>query len=207
MRVGDAVGPFRVPLSGIPAGCPLAVAALGVVTWPWQLAVVACGATTARRYVDDLTAWHRGEHLGSHIAAAAMWSATELFVSAAQLTISRDKSGVFASTGPGRAALREADLAAPVLLSCKDLGVQQHAGAHGARASAARVQATFGRFERLSGLPLPYAKRSQAVASPRLRTAPWSAPRRRASLVGYAPGLAGLFGAAGGLGPSSSACC
>ena len=124
VRVGDAVGPFRVPFSGIPAGCPLAVAALGVITWPWQAAVLACGATTARRYVDDRTAWHRGEGQACHIAAAAMWSATELYVSAAQLTISRAKSGVFASTGLGRAALREADPAAPVLLTFKDLGIQ-----------------------------------------------------------------------------------
>ena len=98
VRIGDAVGPFAYPAAGIPAGCPLAVAALGLVTWPWQVAMVQAGATTARRYVDDLTAWHRGEGEDSRVATAAMWSASALFAAAAQLTISAAKSGAFANT-------------------------------------------------------------------------------------------------------------
>ena len=61
IRIGDAVGCFANPKAGIPAGCPLAVATLAVITWPWQVAVMRAGATAARRYVDNLTAWCRAD--------------------------------------------------------------------------------------------------------------------------------------------------
>ena len=41
LRVGDATGRFVPPAAGVPAGCPLAAAALAALTWPWQLAVEA----------------------------------------------------------------------------------------------------------------------------------------------------------------------
>ena len=165
LRVGDVVGTFVRPVAGIPAGCPLAVAVLSVVTWPWQAMAAEAGATTVRRYVDDLTAWHRGIPEHCPLAASAIWTVTEVYAAQAQLTISAAKWGVFASTATTRAELSEREPAAPVLTTFKDLGVQQHAGAFGATAMAARVQATQARFGRLAGLPLPQAKRAQAVAA------------------------------------------
>ena len=182
LRIGDAVGRFTVPVTGIPAGCPLAVASLSVLTWPWQVAVTAAGATAARRYVDDLTAWHRGPAEDAVVAAAAMWSATALYVRAAQLTVNDRKSGVFASSPSGRATLAADDPAAPVLLRFKDLGIDQKVGAPGLAASAARVAGTMARFERLAGLPLPYAQRSRAVAAAGVAAATYGA------LAGAPPG-------------------
>ena len=175
LRIGDAVGDFHRPCSGIPAGCPLAVAALSVLTWPWQVAVTGAGATAARRYVDDLTAWHRGDADDSRVAALAMWSATELFVRAAQLTINVAKSGTFSSSAQGRAVLAADDPSAPVLTCFKDLGITQHAGGPALVAPAARVLSTLARFERLAGLPLPYPQRSRAVAAAGVAAAAYGA--------------------------------
>ena len=175
IRIGDAVGCFASPKAGIPAGCPLAVATLAVITWPWQVAATCAGATAARRYVDDLTAWHRGQADEGHVAAAAMWSATALFVRAAQLAISEAKSGVFSSSAEGRAALAAADPAAPVLLSFKDLGIVQAVGGPRVSAPATRVVSTMARIQRLAGLPLPYAQRSRAVAAAGVSAAAYGA--------------------------------
>ena len=101
LRVGDALGAFVSPAAGLPAGCPLAVSVLAVLTWPWQVAVAATGATRARRYVDDLTAWARGPLPVAAQAAAAAWVATEAFVAPSQLTIQLAKSGVFSGTRRG----------------------------------------------------------------------------------------------------------
>ena len=182
LRIGDAAGSFTLPTAGIPAGCPLAVATLAVITWPWQVAVTGAGATAARRYVDDLTAWHRGSAEDGQVAAAAMWSATALFVRAAQLTISTAKSGVFTSSTEGREALAAADPAAPVLLSFKDLGIVQAVGASKVSAPATRTLGTLARFQRLSGLPLPYAQRARAVAAAGVSAAAYGA------LAGTPPG-------------------
>ena len=175
VRVGDAVGPFHVPVAGIPAGCPIAVAALGVVTWPWQLAALQAGATTARRYVDDLTAWTRGDGEDCRVATAALWSASALFAAAAQLTISQAKSGAFASCPLVRAEIAADDPSMAILTTFKDLGILQHAGKASAAATAARAQSTFGRFERLAGLPLPLPRRVQAVAAAGVAAAAYGA--------------------------------
>ena len=175
LRIGDAVGQFAEPRAGIPAGCPLAVASLAVLTWPWQAAMWEAGATAVRRYVDDLTAWHRGHALDGQVAAAAMWSATALYARAAQLTVHEAKSGVFASSAQGRAALAADDPAVQVLRSFKDLGICQSVGAPGLSAPAARVLSTVARFERLAGLPLPYAQRTRAVAAAGVAAAAYGA--------------------------------
>ena len=104
-----------------------------------------------------------------------MWSATAIFVRAAQLSVSVAKSGVFASSAAGRAALPAADPAAPVLLSFKDLGISQHVGAPGLVALAARIRSKVARLERLAGLPLPYAQRSRAVAAAGVSAASYGA--------------------------------
>ena len=144
--------------------------------------VVQAGATAARRYVGDLTAWHRGPSVDGQVAAAAIWSATAIFVRAAQLSVSVAKSGVFASSAAGRAALPAAETAAPVLPSFKDLGISQHVGAPGLVALAARIRSKVARLERLAGLPLPYAQRSRAVAAAGVSAASYGAlagtPRR-----------------------------
>ena len=141
------------------------MAALSVVTWPWQSMMAEAGDTTARRYVDDLTAWCRGPPDDCPTAAAAMCSATAIFATRAQLAVSTTKSGVFASTAATRAALVAVDPAAPLLRSFRDPGIQQHAGVLGATAMATRDQTARARLERLAGLPLPHTKRAQAVAS------------------------------------------
>ena len=164
VRVGEAVGAFRPPVSGIPAGCPLAVAVLAVVTWPWQAAVVAAGASAARRYVDDLTAWSRAPFPEPAVVAAALWCATDHFAAAAQLQLNVAKSGVFASTGPARRRLRRLCPGPPLLRTFKDLGAQQHVGVALATVLTSRASSTQGQLERLTGLPLPQRSRTLAVA-------------------------------------------
>ena len=74
-------------------GCPAATDWMALATWVWTHAVRAVPRSVSRAWVDDLTAWHRGAPEDSRVAALAMWSATELFVRAAQLTINVAKSG------------------------------------------------------------------------------------------------------------------
>jgi len=152
-------------VAGIPAGCPLAAAVLAVLTWPWQLAAEAAGATKARRHADDLAAWAHGPARHVPQAAAAIWTATVGFVAAAQLQLSEAKPGVFASAGPGRRWLCRRCPEAQLLRAFKDLGVEQHAGMHGCAVLAGRVAGTRGRFERIAGLPLPIPRRVQATAA------------------------------------------
>ena len=166
--------------------------------------VIEAGATTARRYVGDLTAWSRAPQGEGWSAAAAIWSATAVYAHRAQLTISAAKSGVFANSVEGRRRLREADPAAPLLLAFRDLGVQQHAGSYGEAAMAARVEATRARFAGLR------ASRCRTAAvwpqwrrpgSLRQLTARWWVllPTRRSA--GCVPGQAGQYGEEGVLRP------
>ena len=155
LRVGEAIGAFVPPRAGLPAGCPLAVSALAVLTWPWQLAVQRAGATDARRYVDDLTAWHRGDPAVGPGIAVRIWEATLAFASAAQLSLHQEKSGLFSGSGHARRELQDSLPQVQVLTSFKDLGVQQLAGASGQAALLKRIQATAARFDRLGGPPPP----------------------------------------------------
>ena len=144
LRVGDAIGRCATPMAGVPAGCPLAVAVLAALAWPWQLAVEAAGATKARRYVDGLTAWARGPPRQVPSVAAATWAATAGFVAAAQLQLSEPTSCVFAGTVSGRWWLQRRCPEAQLLRSFQDLGVEQHAGMHGCAVLAGRVMGTRG---------------------------------------------------------------
>ena len=159
-------------MSGIPAGCPIVVAARGVIAWPWQASAQRAGATAARRYVDDFTAWARGEAEDCRVATGQR---RQYFATAAQLTISQAKSGAFANSPLVRAGIEEDGPSVPILTSFKDLGILQHAGKVSAAATAARAQRTFGRLERLAGLPLPLHRRVQAVAAAGVAAAAYGA--------------------------------
>jgi hypothetical protein len=61
LRVAGALGPQWAASSGVPAGCPLAVDVLAVLSWAWAATLAAVAAPpVSRRYVDDLTAWSAG---------------------------------------------------------------------------------------------------------------------------------------------------
>ena len=95
LRVGEASGVVAPPKAGLLAGCPSAVSALAVLTWPWQLAVARAGATSARRYVDDLTARVRGLRAAGPGLASAVWLESALYAEATQLALNLEKPGVF----------------------------------------------------------------------------------------------------------------
>ena len=102
LRVGEASGVVAPPKAGLPAGCPIAVSALAVLTWPWQLAVARAGATSARRYVDDLTARVRGLRAAGPGLASAVWLESALYAEATQLALNLEKPGVFSGCGRSR---------------------------------------------------------------------------------------------------------
>ena len=54
IRVAGALGGEWTPESWVPAGCPLAVDVMAVLTWPWAGAMAEL-EVNCRRYVDDLT--------------------------------------------------------------------------------------------------------------------------------------------------------
>ena len=98
LRVGGALGEPWEPACGIPAGCPLAVDVLAVLTSAWVAAVARVAPALARRaYVDDLTAWGAGAPALLAPAVAAAWSATLGFAGAFQLTVNLAKSRVVAA--------------------------------------------------------------------------------------------------------------
>ena len=191
-------------MSGIPAGCPIVVAARGVIAWPWQASAQRAGATAARRYVDDFTAWARGEAEDCRVATGQR---RQYFATAAQLTISQAKSGAFANSPLVRAGIEEDGPSVPILTSFKDLGILQHAGKVSAAATAARAQRTFGRLERLAGLPLPLHRRVQAVAAAGVAAAAYGAIagtpplHRRVQAVAAAGVAAAAYGAIAGTPP------
>ena len=148
LRVGDAIGRLTPPRAGLPAGCPIAVSALAVLTWPWQVAVSRAGATSARRYADDLTAWVRGPPIEGSSQVVAIWSATTAFATAAQLALNQAKSGVFSGCDRTRAQLLASAHGAQLLRTFKDLGVQQLVGGGAQQLLEQRIRATAGRFER-----------------------------------------------------------
>ena len=79
------------------------------MTWPWQVAVSQAGATSARRYVDDLTAWVSGPPMEGSAQAVAIWNATTAFATAAQLALNQARSGVFSGCDCTRTQLLVTD--------------------------------------------------------------------------------------------------
>ena len=58
LRVAGAMGPAWAPASGIPAGCPLAVDVLAVISVAWAVALAAAPLPpVARRYVVTCGLW------------------------------------------------------------------------------------------------------------------------------------------------------
>ena len=74
-----------------------------------------------------------------------------------------------------RAGIEEDGPSVPIPTSFKDLGILQHAGKVSTAATTARAQRTFGRLERLAGLPLPLHRRVQAVAAAGVAAAAYGA--------------------------------
>jgi hypothetical protein len=167
LRVAGAIGPEWEATSGVPAGCPLAVDVLAVLTWAWAAALAAMAAPPVnRRYVDDLTAWASGPRAQVTAAVAATWATTKKFAGAFQLDIHPVKTVQLGAARTLRQALAAAAPDAVVRRTFKDLGVHQVFGAAGAaEAGDGRALAAWDRFRRCSALPLPYHVRVRAGAA------------------------------------------
>ena len=77
LRVAGALGPRWVAASGVPAGCPLAVDVLAVLSWAWAAALRGLAAPpVSRRYVDDLTARSAGPRATVAETVTATWDLT-----------------------------------------------------------------------------------------------------------------------------------
>ena len=103
IRVSGALGEAWEPRSGVPAGCPMAVAVLAVLTWPWASAMARVrNQPSHRRYVDDLTFWGSGT-VGEVVGMVQEgWEVTRRFADALQLAIHGDKSALFGLARPSR---------------------------------------------------------------------------------------------------------
>ena len=123
--------------------CLRAVSALAVLTWPWQLAVARAGATSAGRYVDDLTARVRGLRAAGPGLASVVWLESALYAEATQLALNLEKPGVFLGCGRSRDQLLalSSPPRAKLLRVFKDFGVQQLAGEAGRRQLKLRLVA------------------------------------------------------------------
>ena len=176
VRAGDALGQPVAPVSGVPAGCPMAVAVVAVLTSAWASFVEAAELTRARRYVDDLCGWRVGSADEVLWAVHQAWAGSCRFASAAQLTLHPTKSGVFGSTRAVRADLRATMPGTPVLLALKDLGVYHRLGCgRGEAVLARRIAAGVERCGRIAGLPCSYAQRCHLVAASAVAVASFGA--------------------------------
>ena len=177
LRVAGAMGQPWLPTSGIPAGCPLAVDVLAVISIVWAVALAAAPLPpVARRFVDDLTCWKAGDVPAVAAAVSAAWESTMGFASALQLDIHPDKTVQFGASVLVREALVDEDPGLEVKRSFRDLGVQQVLGLAGAAAAGdGRVAGSWDRFRRLAALPLPYQVRVHAAAAAGVAAATWGA--------------------------------
>jgi len=177
--VAGAIGPAWVPSSGIPAGCPLAVDVLAVISIAWAVALAAAPLPpVARRYVDELTCWMAGDLPAVAAAISSAWESTMGFAAAFQLEIHPDKTVQFGASAPVREALalEDEEPGLEVKSSFRDLGVQQVFGMAGAAAAGTgRVLREWDRFRRLAALPLPYHVRVHAAAAAGVAAATWGA--------------------------------
>ena len=137
VRIGDAVGPGRLPQSGLPAGCPFATFFLAIITQPWRRLRGLQSRPSARTWVDDCTAYVQGGEAAVELAAEAGRTAEDM--QAMSLRVNQAKSGVIGTSPQYTAAMRAA---AGPLFGCttalKDLGVIQGTGAAENQAAMAR---------------------------------------------------------------------
>ena len=156
LRVGGALGDPWQPCSGIPAGCPLAVDVLAVITFAWVAAVRREAPALARRaYVDDLTAWGTGEAEPLQRAVEKAWDVTSGFAVAFQPTVNTAKMRVVAAPGPLQAGLSAALPGVTVRAEVRDLGVlQQLGGLPGSSVLKQRLAVACERLRRVAVLPL-----------------------------------------------------
>jgi hypothetical protein len=139
LRVAGALGAPFLPTSGIPAGCPIAVDLLAVLTWAWHKRASALPKPlTLRRYVDDLTAWGYGPMTDMVEAIPAVHQCTHEFAAAFQLDVHPTNTVEFAASVTLRRRLGAADVAAVVRDQFRDLGVIQVFGRTGAALAAGR---------------------------------------------------------------------
>ena len=206
LRVAGALGEPWLPASGVPAGCPLAVAVLAVLTWPWAVRV-GQPPVSARRYVDDLTAWAVGPPGDVAHAAADALAVTRDFAAAVQFDVHPGKTFLFGSSLAVRTACEALGGGVAAVAVFRDLGVVQVVGRTPppVAVAAARAAGAEGRFARLEALPLAYPARVRAVAAAGVAAAAWgalagrppaAALRRMRALAGRAVWRGGRFGAA-----------
>ena len=68
IRIGDAVGPARVPKSGLPAGGPFATLFMAVLTGKWRILRDLPSRPSVRTWVDDCTAFAQGREPAVQLA-------------------------------------------------------------------------------------------------------------------------------------------
>ena len=154
VRISDAVGSPRVPSSGLPAGCPFATIFLAIVTQQWRLLRDMQAGPSVRTWVDDCTAFVRGEAAAVELAGEAGRKAEEM--QTMSLTVNRPKSGVLGSSSRLTAAMRAA--AGPVFgctEALKDFGVIQGAGPAEKAAAMARLSTACNRLAKIAKLSVP----------------------------------------------------
>ena len=106
IRIGDSVGPSRLPQSGLPAGCPFATFYLAIITQPWRLLRDLQSGPSARTWVDDCTAYVQGRGAAVDLAAEAGRTAADMQVMS--LNVNLVKSGVLGTSTQLTAAMRAA---------------------------------------------------------------------------------------------------
>ena len=104
VRIGDAVGPARLPQSGLPAGCPFATLFMAVLTGKWRILRDLPSQPSVRSWVDDCTAFVQGREAAVNLAAEAGRTAEGMQLM--RLMVHLDKSGVRGSDARLTAAMR-----------------------------------------------------------------------------------------------------
>ena len=92
VRIGDAVGPGREPLAGLPAGCPFATMFIAVLTRKWRILRDLPTQPSVRTWVDDCAAFVQGREGAVNLATEA--GHTVETMEKMSLKVNRDKSGV-----------------------------------------------------------------------------------------------------------------
>ena len=169
LRVAGAQGDPWFPERGILPGCGLAVFVLSVMLRPLVVAAAALDhSLRVRLYVDDLTLWIRSALAAGADAASVLQEALRLiaaFAAAAGWELSCSKS-VLWSTAPAVRQLLAIDAAVPVGTRFRDLGVIAVTGGRRAAAVApARLLEARRRLQRISWLPVPFARRCRLGAA------------------------------------------
>ena len=164
VRIGDAVGPARLPQSGLPAGCPFATLFMAVLTGKWRILRDLPSQPSVRSWVDDCTAFVQGREAAVNLAEEAGRTAEGMQMM--RLMVNLDKSGVRGSDARLTAAMRA--VAGPQLAGhkvLKDLGVIQGSGAAETEAAMSRWSTACDRMARIARLAVPMLAKGRFVAA------------------------------------------